>query len=128
MVKLNVQPLKEVNGVKFGMKRAEVRGVLGDAKEFKKNKFSKMTTDDFGYCHVYYNDNDECEAIEIFNDAEVSVNGQTVFPGNMEEIKNLISDLTEEDGSYISVSQSVGIYAPDGRMESILFGCSGYYE
>lgn len=128
MSKVFAQPLKEVNGIKFGMKREDVRKIIGEAKEFKKSKFSKNTTDDFGYCHVFYNDDDECEAIEIFNNTEVLINETVVFPINISEIKAIIKDLVEEEGSFISKSQSIGIYAPNGNMESILFGNIGYYE
>ena len=34
MDKVTAVPLKEVAGVKFGMKRSEVRKVLGQANEF----------------------------------------------------------------------------------------------
>lgn len=128
MSKVFAQPLKEVNGIKFGMKREDVRKIIGEAKEFKKSKFSKNTTDDFGYCHVFYNDDDECEAIEIFNNTEVLINETVVFPINISEIKAIVKDLVEEEGSFISKSQSMGIYAPNGNMESILFGNIGYYE
>lgn len=128
MSKVFAQPLKEVNGIKFGMKREEVRKIIGEAKEFKKSKFSKNTTDDFGYCHVFYNDDDECEAIEIFNNTEVLIDETVVFPINISEIKTIIKDLVEDEGSFISKSQSIGIYAPNGNMESILFGNIGYYE
>lgn len=128
MSKVFAQPLKEVNGIKFGMKREDVRKIIGEAKEFKKSKLSKNTTDDFGYCHVFYNDDDECEAIEIFNNTEVLINETVVFPINISEIKTIIKDLVEEEGSFISKSQSIGIYAPNGNMESILFGNIGYYE
>lgn len=128
MSKVFAQPLKEVNGIKFGMKREDVRKIIGEAKEFKKSKFSKNTTDDFGYCHVFYNDDDECEAIEIFNNTEVLIDETVVFPINISEIKTIIKDLVEDEGSFISKSQSIGIYAPNGNMESILFGNIGYYE
>ena len=128
MSKVFAQPLKEVNGIKFGMKREDVRKIIGEAKEFKKSKFSKNTTDDFGYCHVFYNEDDECEAIEIFNNTEVLIDETVVFPINISEIKTIIKDLVEEEGSFISKSQSIGIYAPNGNMESILFGNIGYYE
>lgn len=128
MSKVFAQPLKEVNGIKFGMKREDVRKIIGEAKEFKKSKFSKNTTDDFGYCHVFYNDDDECEAIEIFNNTEVLIDKTVVFPINISEIKTIIKDLVEDEGSFISKSQSIGIYAPNGNMESILFGNIGYYE
>lgn len=122
-------PLSEVNGVKFGMERAEVRKILGGKyTEFKKSKFSKTTTDDFGVCHVFYDLNDRCEAVEIFDECEISIEGKIVFPLDIEAVKDIISDLEEDAGSYISKSQSIGIYAPEGKAESILFGVPGYYE
>ena len=36
--------------------------------------------------------------------------------------------LKNHDEGMISVDMSIGIYAPDGEMESILFGEKGYYE
>ena len=33
-------PLSEVNGIKFGAKREEVRKVFGEAKEFKKTSLT----------------------------------------------------------------------------------------
>ncbi len=126
MYKITAIPLKEVNGVKFGMNRAEVRQILGEAKEFKKSKYSVNTTDDFGFCHVFYDENDKCEAIEIF-DAEVVVDNILVFPSNIENAKKMFKDLEKKDDSYISVKSSVGIYAPNNNVESILFGAEGYY-
>ena len=128
MRRFDVIPLKKINDVEFGMKREEVRGILGEAKEFKKSKFSKVTTDDFGYCHVYYDENDQCEAVEIFEDSEVFINGSIVFPGKIELAKEKIEDLVEDEGSWISYEQSIGIYAPGEKMESILFGKKDYYK
>lgn len=128
MAILEATPLLEVNGVKFGMKRSEVRSILGDAKEFKKSKFSKTTSDDFGFCHVFYNTNDECEAIEIFDGNEVRVNGKTIFPEGIDTFKSMLTDLEEDENGFISKSQSIGVYVPYNKMESILFGCKGYYE
>lgn len=124
---LKAIPLSEVNGVRFGMKRNEVRNIFGEAKEFKKSKFSKTTTDDFGFCHVFYNLNDECEAIEIFDESEVQINGKTIFPKGVDILKSMLTDLEEDENGFISKSQSIGIYAPNDKMESILFGCAGYY-
>lgn len=123
---INAIPLKEVNGVAFGMKRNDVRNILGEAKEFKKSKFSKITTDDFGFCHVFYNANDECEAIEVFDSVDVLINGEAVVDIN--SIKCLFSDIEEDSYGFISKGLSIGIYAPDNKIESILFGRKGYYE
>lgn len=128
MDKMNVIPLKEFANVKFGMKRVDVRKVLGDAKEFKKTKFSKVTTDDFGFCHVYYDEKDTCEAVEIFDNVEVFVNGKKIFPSNIADCREVLTDLIQDGDDYTSIKNSVGIYAPGNRMESILFGVEGYYE
>ena len=129
MVKWTATPLVEINGVKFGMPRTEVRAVLGGKyKEFKKSKFSKNTTDDFGVCHVFYTPDDRCEAVEVFNGCEVSVNGMVLFPADISFVKKQIDDLEEDTGSYISKKFSIGIYAPGGTPESILFGEARYYE
>ena len=88
-MRLNVNPLESVGDVKFGMTREEVRSILGDAEEFKKDPDDDITTDDFGFCHVFYD---------------------------------------EDDIGPISYVRSIGIYAPDDEMESILFGRDGYYD
>lgn len=87
MDKVNAVPLKEVAGIKLGMKRSEVRKVLGEANEFKKTKFSKTLTDDFGFCHVFYNSDDECEAIELFKEVQVMIDDRLVFPTTLDEAK-----------------------------------------
>ena len=38
------------------------------------NEFDINTADNFGFCHVFYDENDKCEAIEIFDEVEVYVN------------------------------------------------------
>lgn len=128
MDKMTAIPLKEVSGVKFGMKRADVRAILGKAKEFKKSKFSKNTTDDFGFCHVFYNADDECEAVEIFDGVQVTVDGTVVFPSDINAARKVLGEFREDDGGFTNISKSIGIYAPYGKMESILFGETGYYS
>lgn len=133
MLNWTVEPLKEVNGIKFGMKRDSVRKLFTvEAKEFKKSKFSKNTTDDFGFCHIFYNQQNECEAIEIFRDnkniIEILISGAIIFPTSLDIVKSFFKDLEKDGDSYISKANSIGIYAPNDKMESILFGDQGYYD
>ena len=128
MKTINAIPLQDINGVTFGMKRSDVRSIFGEAIEFKKSKFSKNTSDDFGFCHVFYNVNNECEAIELFNNVDVLINGYSVFKCDINTIKCLFPDVEEDDFGFYSKSLSVGVYAPNNQIESILFGCNGYYE
>lgn len=125
---INVIPTKKVNEVQFGMRREDVRKLLGDATEFYKFEDDIKTTDDFGFCHVFYDDDDRCEAIEIFSDSEVFVESAKIFPTDFNTAKKIITDFEQDDEGLICYSKSIGIYAPDGEMESILFGKENYYE
>ena len=101
---------------------------IGTAAEFYKGKDAVNTTDNFKFCHVAYDENNKCEAIEIFDESEVYVNGSLIFPTDFETAKKVIEDLEEDDDGLISISKSIGIYAPCGDMESIVFGKEGYYS
>ena len=128
-MKFNVVPKVRVNGVEFGMNRDEVRKLLGKATEFYKFDDDNNTTDDFGFCHVFYGDDNKCEAIELFDDdVEIYLNDVLLFPTELHMAKSIVSDFEQDDDGLISYSQSIGIYAPDGEMESILFGKEGYYD
>ena len=58
---------KSVGKIEFGAPREHVRDVMGlPFTEFKKNEFSVNTTDDYGFCHVYYSADNACTAVEFF--------------------------------------------------------------
>lgn len=120
---------KEVNGVSFGTDRDAVRKVFGKKfKEIKKNIFSKNTMDAYDDFHIYYNKDNTFEAIEIFGRVTVRIEGVKAFPGNIETLKRLITDLDDEGDGYLSRKKSVGITTEDGEIKSILFGEPGYYD
>lgn len=129
MTKVIAEPLKHVGEIELGASRSAVRKAVNlPCKEFKKTPLSANTTDDFGAFHVYYDDDDCCEAVEFFNDVEVEVDGKLVFPTSPEEAQRVIPSLVPDSDGLISVEKSIGIYIPGGTMESILFGVKGYYE
>jgi len=127
-MRFDAVPTVSVNGVAFGMSREKVRSLLGTAAEFYKGKDAVNMTDNFKFCHVAYDENNKCEAIEIFYESEVYVNGSLIFPTDFETAKKVIEDLEEDEDGLISISKSIGIYAPCGDMESIVFGKEGYYS
>ena len=119
---------KAIGQLDFGMDRSDVRELLPGFKgSFKKSKFSKNTTDDFGYCHAFYDSNDKLNAIEFFSGSEILYNDKNLFNLSVNELLELFSDLSEEYGSYISKESSIGITVEDGKIACILIGCSGYY-
>lgn len=129
MIRVTAEPLKRVGEIELGTSRPAVREAANlPYKEFKKTPLSTSTTDDFGAFHVYYDDDDCCEAVEFFDDVEVEVDGKMVFPTSLEEVRRVIPSLVPDGDGLVSVEESIGIYAPGGTMESILFGVKGYYE
>jgi hypothetical protein len=123
-------PNVSVGGIKFGMNRDAVRKIINNEySEFKKHQKVKNTADDFGLCHVYYDENNKCEAIEFFDDVEILLGNKTIFPSTLSNVKQMINDI-EKDGSlmYISKAKSIGITVNEkGKIKSILFGCKKYY-
>ena len=129
MTRVTAEPLKRVGEIELGTSRSVVREAANlPYKEFKKTPLSTNMTDDFGAFHVYYDDDDRCEAVEFFDDVEVEVDGKLVVPTSSEEARYAIPSLVSDGDGLISVEESVGIYAPGGTAESILFGVKGYYE
>ncbi len=128
MIRLNAEPLKKVGRIEFGMTRKTVRKLLGNAVEFKKTNFDENTTDDFGHCHVFYDEYNRCEAIEIFNENQVYIGNNKVFPTDFSSAKEVVPSFIQDDDGLLSYELSIGIYAPDNEMESILFAKKGYYE
>jgi len=126
--RIDVIPLQQVYGISFGAKREKVRQHFGHYTEFHKEADSSVTTDDFGFCHVFYNDKDEMEAVEFFADeVDVYIHDLKIFPIPLEEAIEIIPDAELDDDGLLSKTQSIGIYAPDEEAESILFGEKGYY-
>ena len=129
MTVFNVEPLKKVNDIEFGMDRKNIRELYDNKyNAFKKTIFSKNTTDDFMGVHVYYDSKDKCEAVEIFSETDVNIDGKQIFPISLDEAYEVFPFLAEDEDGPLSIEKSIGIYAPDGEMESILFGKEGYYD
>ena len=129
MDKWELKPLESIGKIHFGMDRAEVRATLSsEYREFKKTARSRNTTDDFGGYHVFYTPDNKCEAVEVFEGVIVSLNGTEIFPATIDTVKDMIPDLEEDEGSYISPKQSICLTISSGKVESILVGQSGYYD
>lgn len=129
MKTLKISPTVSVNDIPFGADRDIVRNAFGEYREFKKNKFSKNTTDDFGGFHVFYTDDNKFDAIEIFdviNETEVYVNDKKLND-DFCSVKGIFSDIYKDENGYISINSSVGITEECNKIESVLFASKGYY-
>lgn len=132
MKEIIIEPLIKVGNITFGMPRSQVRELLGEYKEFKKSKLSSNTTDAFKECHVYYDSNNECEAIEFFGDVILKIGEDLIFPNEFDIICKLLkkrdTNIEIEMDSCTSIKDSIGVYAPGGKVQAILFGREGYYQ
>lgn len=129
MDKWLVEPLKSVKGIAFGENRETARKLMGgEYTAFKKSRYSSNTSDDFGCCHIFYDGDNNVEAVEIFSDVEVVISGKSVFPDGLADLKALFPDLKDEGGSFISEKSSVGVTMDGRNMDAILFGCPNYYN
>jgi hypothetical protein len=131
--KFEITPYKSVGEIAFENPREAVRKLLGEYKEFKKSKFSKNTTDDFKFCHVFYDENDKVNAIEFFTEIELLLKNKNILAMNFNSLLQFVKEssysYTEDDTGAIVNDIGIAIYAPDkNRVESILVYKKGYYD
>ena len=62
-----IKPLISVGEIKFGMKRNEVRSILGNYSEYKNRQTDTNTADCFDICQVSYN-KDNCVEFIMFHE------------------------------------------------------------
>ena len=124
--------LQRVGNVFFGMARDNARNLLGEFSEFKRNKYSKNTTDNFGFCQIAYNTQNEVEAIGFFrynSDVKLFLDNISLFDIEYKELVAYIGELDNElqiDSDGFSSNKGIRAYAPEGKTESILLTAKDY--
>ena len=122
-------PTKSIGDINFGMNRSEVRALFSGAfEEFKKTEDSDETTDDFGDFHVYYDEDDKVEAVEIFENVNVEYEGKTIFPIAVGDIIKIFEDIEVEEEFLTDYEKSIGYSLDEDEVECVLFGNEGYYD
>jgi hypothetical protein len=132
MKTFNLIPTVSCGEMAFLTPRDEVRMVFGEFTEFKKSKTSENSTDDFGFCHAYYNQSDELVALELFPEAVLKLDGCSLFELSPEGLFKLLSGKTKsvqrDDYSICSVALGVCAEVADGAIESILVCTEDYLD
>ncbi len=133
-VKITIRSMESVNEIKFGMTRDEIHSFWGETKGFYKGQEDEILTDDYGYCHIYYDSDDLFEAIEfVDNDLEIHYEN-TILPKKYSAIlsffRNIYDDIEEDENGFISKKGSVGVYIENDEdiVDAILFGKKDYYK
>lgn len=112
--------------------RENVRLLLGKYDTFIKSKYSENSTDDFDFCHAYYNTSNQLIAIEFFPEADLRLYEEKLFMLPVEELENLLKlydDAVVKD-EYSIFSKPLGICAEiyEGDIKSILVCTADYYD
>jgi hypothetical protein len=130
--KVDFLPYNGAGHIKLDLAREETRKILGAFKEFKKTKFSKNTTDDFSFCHVFYSEQSKIDAVEFFDTTEFIFKGKNLFSLLFSELKSFLKsnsiDFQEDDTGFRCDDIGLSVYSPDkGKIETILIYKRGYY-
>ena len=127
-------PFKSVNRIEFGINRNEIFKKLGKPKKsFKKTSFAKTETDMYNNFHIYYDENYNFAAIEIFDYTDIYYNNDKLpksYSELLEYFKTKYDDIEEDSNGFISKNGSIGVYIEndDDIIDAILFGKKDYYE
>ena len=134
MYKVDFLPYNGAGQIKFDSAREETRKTLSTFKEeFRKTKFSKNTTDDFSFCHVFYNEQNKVEAVEFFETTEFLFKGKNLFLLSLTGLKSLLKsnsiDFQEDDSGLRSDAIGLSVFSPDKeKIDTILIYQKGYYD
>ena len=129
--KFNLYSYKGTDKISFGESRENTRRIFGEYEEYRKNNFSKNTSDDFREFHVFYDSEDNVEAIEFF-DSELFINNKKIFPNNKSDLIKILTELgakgSESADSIVSSLLGISVYIPDGQPKSLLIYKKGYFN
>ena len=114
MKRINVVPLKSVNGIKFGESRANVRREFGRYTEKAKgtipnSKQAEGGIDDFGYCEAYYNAGGKLAGVII----------------NPKECRVVVGSTSVDTSSPVACKRSMGMSSNVDYKRSICINESG---
>jgi hypothetical protein len=127
-----IVPTVSCGGIPFFSDRETVRETLGNYTTFRKGGIAKYTTDDFGFCHAYYDGSDKLEVFEFFPEADLRFEDKALFTMTADDFVNLIrqKDKNVDADEYYLTSKklSIGAEFSEQEIKSMLVGCEGYYD
>jgi hypothetical protein len=137
-----IYPYEGVGPIKFGMTPHQVHEILGEPSDtFYKTPNSKSPTDQYDNlgCQVFYREPYFCNAIQLFEPANLFFHGNPLISFPFRELKKQFQSLDEttaiDDEGLTSYKFGVGLWAPDycGRnddsmVKAVIVFEKGYYD
>lgn len=139
-MELNIISYVSIGPIKLGMTRSEIRNILNSkVTEFTKSQESENTTDSFDELgiHVYYKDGDMCEAIEVFEPANPTFNGNILVGVPFMQVRELLQkhdkELSIDTDGIVSIQLGISLYingVEEGNepVEAVMVFEKGYYD
>lgn len=121
-------PYIKVGNIAFEEKRSLVRVDYPNFREFKKTPISKNTADAYTGFHVFYDTNNEVEAVEFFNGESLTLDGINLFNLSKDDLVNKFPDCVEEDGSINCVKEGFVVSFAHNAIDGILVYRKGYWD
>ena len=121
-------PYIKVGNIAFEEKRSLVRVDYPNFREFKKTPISKNTADAYTGFHVFYDTNNEVEAVEFFNGESLTLDGINLFNLSKDDLVNKFPDCVEEDGSINCVKEGFVVSFAHNAIDGILVYRKGYWK
>jgi hypothetical protein len=117
------------------MSRKDVRAAMGSKfVEFKKASFASNTTDAFDdeFIHVYYDDRDVVEAVEVFRPSQCTYSDIDLLDVPISRLKEALCEkglafITDESGLFIEDGR-LGLYVPEEIDSPTAVATSVYVE
>jgi len=121
-------PYKKVGNIAFDEKRSLVRTDYPNFREFKKTPISKNTTDGYPGFHVFYDANNEVEAVEFFRGDSLMLNGVNLFGLSKVEFIDKFPGCVDEDGSLNCVKEGFMVSFAHNVVDGILVYRRSYWD
>ncbi|AJK45883.1 ABC transporter ATP-binding protein [Burkholderia plantarii] len=141
MNSFEINPLKGVDTLEFGMSPAQVRGVLNvEFESFKRSPAAACPCDYFPNLGVfgYYTGEGKLEALEFALPSQVLLDGRNLLSVGFDAATSLLKAKDEKLEHYVDmvIAHAVGVslYAPQAEespgspCESVLVFAEGYYN
>lgn len=125
-----LKPLESVGNIKFGMATKEIQGILGKVP----TKFIKAgitNVDDFGFCHVFYDNIGTCVAVELFSPSKVIIDDLQLMGRQHSQVESYFltrDDIVDTGAGFISPKFQLSIYTEDGVIQGVCVGSKEYFN
>ena len=125
---MELTPYIKVGNIAFSEKRSLVRVDYTNFREFKKTPISRNTTDAYPGFHVFYDINNEVEAVEFFHGESLTLNGVNLFSLSKAEFINKFPSCIDEGSSLNCVKEGFMVSFAHNVVDGILVYRKGYWD